>query len=237
MSITTERDARRSALLRSAVDRVVPGVARVRAQKEPFAQAWRAANAAALRGDAPRAQGPLWVALGDSMTQGIGAAGISGGWVSQLQDRLAAEGHPVRLVNLSVTGSRVRDVVEGQLPQLAALGETPALVTVLIGANDMFPRSRRAPAVSQFAALLRGLPAGRAVVGALPQRNAPARAINALIGQAAARGQVTVAQTAVQGFGSLIGTLAEDHFHPNERGYAGIAAAFGAVIDRASLES
>ena len=232
MSITTDRDARRAALLRSAIDRVVPGVARVRAQKEPFARAWRAANEAALR-----AEGPLWVALGDSMTQGIGARDISGGWVSQLQATLAAEGHPVRLVNLSATGARVADVVQSQLPQLQALGQTPALITVLIGANDMFPRSRRAPAVSQFAALLRGLPAGRAVVGALPQRNAPARAINALIGQAAARGQVRVAPTGVPGVGSLIGTLAEDHFHPNERGYAGIAATFSRVIDRARLQS
>jgi acyl-CoA thioesterase-1 len=232
MSITTEWDARRSAVLRSAVDRVIPGVARVRATKEPFAQAWQAANEAALR-----AEGPLWVALGDSMTQGIGARDISGGWVRQLQDQLAAQGHPVRLLNLSVTGARVRDVVEGQLPQLQALGQTPALVTVLIGANDMFPRSRRAPAVGQFAALLRGLPAGRTVVGALPQRNPPARAINALIEQAAARGQVRVVPTGVQGIGSLIGTLAEDHFHPNERGYAGIAASFGAIIDQARLES
>jgi acyl-CoA thioesterase-1 len=220
----------RSMLLRSALDLAVPGVARVRAQKEPFDAAWRAANEAALGGE-----GPVWVALGDSMTQGIGAADISGGWVSQLQERLAAEGHPLRLVNLSVTGARVRDVVSDQLPRLRALGVTPALVTVLIGANDMFPRSRRAPAVGEFAALLGGLPAGRSVVGALPQRNAPARAINALIGQAAVRGEVRVAETRVQGIRSLVGTLAEDHFHPNERGYAAIAATFDQAIDRSAL--
>jgi lysophospholipase L1-like esterase len=214
--------------LRSVVDRVIPGVARVRAQKEPFAAAWRAANAAALPGD-----GPLWVALGDSMTQGIGAADISGGWVSQLRDRLAAQGQPVRLVNLSVTGARVRDVVDDQLPRLRALGVTPDLVTVLIGANDMFPRSRRAPAVGQYAALLDALPAGRAIVAPLPQRNGPARAINALIDQAAARGQVRVATFPRASLWSLFGTLAEDHFHPNERGYASIAAAFGRAIGQA----
>ena len=224
MSSTTSPGPRR-AVLRSVVDRVIPGVARVRAQKEPFAAAWRAANAAALPGD-----GPLWVALGDSMTQGIGAADISGGWVSQLRDRLAAQGRPVRVVNLSVTGARVRDVVDDQLPRLRALGVTPDLVTVLIGANDMFPRSRREPAVGQYAALLDALPAGRAIVAPLPQRNGPARAINALIDRAAARGQVRVATFPRASLWSLFGTLAEDHFHPNERGYAGIAAAFGRAI-------
>jgi lysophospholipase L1-like esterase len=209
------------------VDRVVPGVARVRAQKEPFAAAWRAANEAALGGD-----GPLWVALGDSMTQGIGAADISGGWVSQLHDQLTAQGRQLRLVNLSVTGARIKDVVERQLPQLEALGVTPDLVTVLIGANDMFPRSRRAPAVGQYAALLDQLPAGRSIVAPLPQRNGPARAINALIGRAAARGRVRLAEFPQTSLWSLFGTLAEDHFHPNERGYAGIAAAFGQAIDR-----
>jgi lysophospholipase L1-like esterase len=227
VSTVTHPGTLRSALLRSVVDRVVPGVARVRAQKEPFAAAWRTANEAALGGD-----GPLWVALGDSMTQGIGAADISGGWVSQLQERLAAEGHPLRLVNLSVTGARVRDVVSDQLPRLRALGVTPDLVTVLIGANDMFPRSRREPAVGQYAALLDRLPAGRSVVAPLPQRNGPARAINALIGRAAARGQVRLAEFPQTSLWSLFGTLAEDHFHPNERGYASIAAAFGQAIGR-----
>jgi lysophospholipase L1-like esterase len=216
----------RPSRLRPVVDRVLPGVARVRAQKEPFAAAWRAANEAALGG-----QGPLWVALGDSMTQGIGAAGISGGWVSQLQRRLAARGHPFRLVNLSVTGARVQDVVDDQLPRLQALGVTPDLVTVLIGANDMFPRRRRAPAVGQYAALLDALPAGRSIVAPLPQRNDPALAINALISRAAARGQVRVAGFPRTSLRELFGTLAEDHFHPNERGYASIAAAFGRAIE------
>jgi hypothetical protein len=42
--------------------------------------------------------------------------------------------------NLSVTGARLRDVLTGQVPALAGLGDRVALVTVLAGANDMFPR-------------------------------------------------------------------------------------------------
>ncbi len=47
---------------------VVPGVRQVHAQVAPYAKAWDAANATALSG-----QGPLWVVLGDSTAQGIGA--------------------------------------------------------------------------------------------------------------------------------------------------------------------
>jgi lysophospholipase L1-like esterase len=215
--------------LLSVAGRAVPGIARVHAQVRPFAAAWLAANAEAQRGE-----GPLWVALGDSMSQGIGARDISGGWVGQLHARLTAEGHRIRLVNLSVTGARVRDVVDQQLPQLHALGR-PALITVLAGANDMFPRGRRAAAVGQFAALLDQLPAGRSVIAALPRRNAHALSINALIDSAATRGKVRIADLRPMTVRSLIGTRAEDHFHPNERGYARITEAFGQAIDRAPL--
>jgi acyl-CoA thioesterase-1 len=210
--------------------RLIPGVARVRARVPEFAAAWTASNEQALAG-----AGPLWVALGDSMSQGIGAQSIRGGWVGQLHAQLTAEGHQVRLVNLSSTGARVRDVVERQLPQLAALEAAPALVTVLAGANDMFPRRRWSDAVGGYPQLLGALPRGRAVVATMPRRNACALAINALIDSAAARGDIRVADMRGMTIKSLIGTLAEDHFHPNERGYANIARRFGAAIDRSLL--
>lgn len=51
------------------------------------------------------------MALGDSRSQGIGAQTIAGGWAGQLHARFAAAGQPMRLVNLSVTGARVRGVL------------------------------------------------------------------------------------------------------------------------------
>jgi lysophospholipase L1-like esterase len=111
-------------------------------------------------------------------------------------------------VNLSVTGARVRDVLDDQLPRLHAIGIEPDLVTLLIGANDMLVRSRRIAAIPTCARLIDELPPGRTVIGTLPRRNREALAINALIDAA---------------------TLAEDHFHPNERGYARIAGAFVAA--------
>ena len=197
--------------------RLVPGIPRVHAQAARLPR-----RVAAVQRGGPRSGGPPRVALGDSMSQGIGARSIDGGWVGQLHGRLDAAGVPLRLVNLSRTGARVQDVVRFQLPELAALGR-PALVTVLAGANDMFPPARRAGAVPAFAELLTALPTGRSVVGTLPRRNRSARAINALVDAAAGRGDVRIADMRGMTVRSLWGTRAEDLFHPNERGYAWIA--------------
>lgn len=226
---TTHRPASRGLRLGGLL---LPGIARVHATVEPFAEAWRAANTEAMRAD-----GPVWVALGDSMSQGIGARTISGGWVGQLHSTLNQEQRqPIRLVNLSATGARVRDVVDVQLPMLDSLGVSPALITVLIGANDMFPPKRRAGALTDFARLLDKLPPHVAVVGTLPRRNRPALAINTLIDNAAARGTIGIADMRGMTVKSLIGTLAEDYFHPNERGYARIAERFARGISGLGLK-
>jgi lysophospholipase L1-like esterase len=208
------------------ITRLIPGVARVRDQVPVFAADWKAANATALEGD-----GPLWVALGDSMTQGIGAQQISGGWTGQLQARLAAAGRPFRLVNLSVTGARVRDVLDDQLPRLRQTGREPDLVTVLIGANDMMLRSRRPGVVDTFAQLIEELPDQRTVIARMPRRTPEALAINAMIDQAQSARQFRVAVMRPGSLLSIRGTLAEDFFHPNERGYARLADAFAAALD------
>jgi acyl-CoA thioesterase-1 len=210
--------------------RIMPGIARVQDQIPAFASDWRSANEAALDGS-----GPLWVALGDSLSQGIGARSIRGGWVGQLHAQFLAEGRAVRLVNLSAAGARVHDVADRQLPQLAALEVVPALVTVLVGANDMLPRRRRAGAAASYPRILAGLPRGRSVAGTMPRRNGGAAAINALIDEAAARGEVRVADLRGMTVKSLIRSRAEDHFHPSERGYADIARRFSDAVDRSLL--
>jgi lysophospholipase L1-like esterase len=113
---------------------VVPGVRRVWTDVEPYADAWQAHNRAALG-----RPGRRWIALGDSMSQGVGASAHDRGWVGQLHDRLAADGHDLVLLNLSATGARVPDLLEQQLPALDRLGRRDDdLVTVLVGSNDLF---------------------------------------------------------------------------------------------------
>ncbi|MEU0249547.1 SGNH/GDSL hydrolase family protein [Streptomyces sp. NPDC006235] len=105
----------------------------------------------------PRWEGaPRFVALGDSLTEGVGdpvGDGAWRGWAALLAAGLGegpagltegpsgltegSAGFPegtVRFTNLAVSGSQTRDVVERQLP--AALELRPDLVSVVIGVND-----------------------------------------------------------------------------------------------------
>ncbi len=208
--------------------RLLPGIAAVQRHIEPFADDWERANRAALQAD-----GPLWVALGDSMTQGVGASAYDQGWVGQLSRRLAADGRRHRLLNLSVSGARVQDVLDRQLPamdSLQAQGVSTALVTVLIGSNDIVFRANRAGVVERFEALLDRLPAG-SVVANLPNPHREARQIDAMLRDRQRRGELLVADMRRSGPG-VFGTLAPDWFHPNDRGYAAMARVFGEAVAR-----
>lgn len=214
----------------SAAARLVPGVRQVRDQIGPYAAAWQEHNRQALRQD-----GPLWVALGDSMTQGIGASAYDRGWVGQLAGRLAGCGLVSRVVNLSVSGARVAEVLGRQLPALEALETTgtlagpPALVTLLIGSNDLIRRRRRLESPATFELLLQRLPAGT-VVANLPNPNRAAAAVNRSLQQAVTDRGLVLAELRRGRTVSWRGRLAADHFHPNDRGYAAIVDAFAAAI-------
>jgi lysophospholipase L1-like esterase len=210
-----------------ALSTLLPGVSAVRAQTEPYAAAWRLANDAALG-----AEGPLWVAIGDSMTQGIGASSPQRGWIGQLGDHLAAAGRPHRVVNLSVTGARVQDAVDHQLPALRhvlAMGQVPDLVTVVIGSNDVVSPRLRAGLTDRFTGLLDGLPSG-SVVANLPNPHREARRVERLLRQRERDGRLVVADMRAHGPRSWRGRLAADRFHPNDAGYAAMAHVFDIAL-------
>lgn len=207
---------------------LLPGVRTVRGQIDPYAQQWAQSNRAALAAD-----GPLWVALGDSMTQGIGASSFDRGWVGQLADRLREQGRPHRVVNLAVTGARVDDAIQRQLPALEALvasGQVPDLVTVVIGSNDVVVPRHRVGLSQRFATLLDGLPHG-AVVLNLPNPHKEARRVDALLRERQAQGRLVLADIRRRGPRSWRGRLAPDRFHPNDRGYADMAHVFELALD------
>ncbi|MCX6466789.1 MAG: SGNH/GDSL hydrolase family protein [Pseudonocardiales bacterium] len=204
------------------LSRVLPGVRRVQEQVVPYARAWQEHNRRALA-----AEGPLWVALGDSLTVGIGAPAHDRGWVGQLAARMPGW----RVVNLAVSGGRVRDVLDRQLPALAALGQEPDLVTLLIGNNDLVSPRLRPALPADLAELLRRMPPGT-VVGNQPATYAAALEVNRIVDEAVARRGLRLAELRDPRTRNWTGKLAEDHFHPDERGYAGIAAVFGEAIGR-----
>lgn len=80
----------------------------------------------------------LYVALGDSTAQGIGASHPEATYVSRLHQRLRELYPQARLENLSADGATSADVVQKQLPRALAL--EPQLVTLSVGPNDITTR-------------------------------------------------------------------------------------------------
>jgi lysophospholipase L1-like esterase len=212
-----------------ALGSVLPGVAAVQRQVEPYAAAWREANLAALRGSNRR-----WVALGDSMTQGIGASEPSQGWVGQIVRRLP---EPVDVINLSQSGGRVEDLIELQLPAWRALPPAPQgeIVTVLIGSNDVMSPRHRSLLPEAFAELLELLPTGT-ILSAIPSPAAAAERANELVRAADRSGDIRGVFPAGFDLGVWRGRLAADRFHPNDAGYTIIADLFIDAV-RAALDA
>lgn len=76
-----------------------------------------------------------YVALGDSLTYGLGASSHKGTFPYILGQKFLTEYKKVEIINLAVSGSVVNDVLSSQLPQ--AIAENPDFVTILIGTNDV----------------------------------------------------------------------------------------------------
>lgn len=205
---------------------VLPGVRAVQHQVAPFAAEWNRRNAEIL--DAVNADpdgAPLWVAIGDSMTLGIGASSPTAGWVGQLADRMPGW----RVLNLGINGGRTRDVVDRALPLLESLPHRPELVTLLIGSNDLMSRDHRGELPDLVAELLARLPKGT-VVGNQPGTYPAAVALNRMIDDAVATGRMRLADLRDPRTRSWRGKLAADRFHPDDRGYTGIADIFEEAV-------
>jgi len=183
-----------------------------------------------------RAGGLLYVALGDSTAQGVGASTPDRGYVGLLADHLRIQtGGSVRVINLSVSGARIQDVVDTQVPVLRLLH--PDVVTVAVGGNDV--RSYRAAAFSrQVDELTSALPPGTFIAD-VPwfmhgrwERQAAQGA--AVVGRSALERGLTVvplheAQRR-QGWTTMFTDFAPDWFHPNDRGYRVWAETFWSAM-------
>ena len=185
---------------------------RTSAQVDAYAAAWAAANATARE-----AAGPLWVVLGDSAAQGVGASTHLSGYVGVVRGRLeAADGLPWRVLNLSRSGARTREVVDVQWPAAAGLGAD--LVTAVVGGNDAL----RTPEQEWLLAardLCAALPPG-AVVATCPRGvfERKARRVDTVVRACAAERGLRVADLWAH-TGPPYRGLYADGFHPNDRGY------------------
>lgn len=181
----------------------------------------------------------LYVAIGDSAAQGVGASQPNRSYVGLIAQHLRQRtGRSVRVVNLSISGARLREAIALQLAPLRRL--SPDIVTVAIGANDM-PSFERDRFTRELAEVYDSLPVG-SIVAEVPsfyvgasERNV--RVANSIVHRLAVEHGFEVAPlyaaTRRQGAALFaLNRVAADFFHPNDRGYRVWASAFLPLVDR-----
>ena len=212
------------------------GVIALRGDCVTFADHWGAHNRHVLT-----ESGPLWVVLGDSTAQGLGAPGPMGGYVGQVLAELRQRtGQRWRVLNLSLSGALIRDVLGHQLPLLPAGAD---LVTCGIGANDVL-YSAPAKLFADLRALIGAVPDGTVLLdlplptgiwGIIGRASVPyVTRINQTIHQTAAARGLTVAEVSAHFLPPWTGKFAGDAFHPSQDGYRDWARALLAAIPAAA---
>ena len=214
------------------LSRWTDGVAEMRAARAEFRAYWDAHNVRVLsqREHALRAQAapdPLWVVLGDSTAQGLGAPGPYGGYVGQtLQELRRTTGRHWRELYLSVSRALIRDVLADQIPRLD--GYRPDLVTCGAGANDIL-YSAPGKLFSDLRTLLAAVPQDTVMLD-LPlltgfwwivgHMSVPyITRINRVIREVAAARSLRVAEVSRHFIPPWAGKFSVDNFHPSQDGY------------------
>tara|TARA_B100000700_G_C14910818_1_gene792163 strand:- start:342 stop:1067 length:726 start_codon:yes stop_codon:yes gene_type:complete len=194
------------------------GIAAINSTIEPRAEFWDSWNNESLTHE-----GPLWVALGDSVTQGIGSSNPESGYVSIVLNRLRKRsGMNWRVVNLSMSGGRFSDVTTYQLPTMRNADLRPDLVTAIIGSNDVMWRRHKGNISRDAREMLKVLPTGTFLSKVSRSRKKGRRAlINSAFNESAHDEKIHLFNSWNWPTGE--GMWAEDRFHPNDYAYRYIA--------------
>jgi acyl-CoA thioesterase I len=188
---------------------------------------------------AAEANSLLYVALGDSTAQGIGASRPEKGYVGLLAKKIAENsGQSVRVINLSTTGAKIQDVINNQLPRLQQIQQLKgSIVTIEVGANDLgvFDPARFN---NQMEELLKQLPP-QTIVADMPYfgggrangREVDAKNASVIIRKLASSYSLRVAtlhEVTKQNDSILV--YGADFFHPNNKGYVNWYKAFETAL-------
>jgi acyl-CoA thioesterase I len=230
--VTHNPAANVSGLRSGRFGRWADGVIELREDCVTFARHWDAHNDRVLAEN-----GPLWVVLGDSTAQGLGAPSPMGGYVGQVLAGLRERtGEPWRVLNLSLSGALIRDVLRDQLSRIPAGAE---MVTCGIGANDIL-YSTPSKVLADLRGLIGAVPGGTVVLdlplptgiwGILGRASVPYVArINSTIREAAAARGLPVAEVSAHFLPPWAGKFGPDNFHPSQDGYRDWARALLTAI-------
>jgi lysophospholipase L1-like esterase len=237
--VTNSPYATKAGIRTGKLGRWTDGVETLRQDRVTFAAYWDAHNERVLRdrveNPSPR---PLWVALGDSTAQGLGAANPKSGYIGQALSHLRrTTGQHWQVLNLSVSGALIRDVLADQVPRLGGL--TPDLVTCGAGANDIL-YSAPARLFADLRALLTAVP-DKTVMLDLPlcagnwwivgHMSVPyISRINRVIYEVAEARALPVAGISSHFTAPWPGKFSCDNFHPSQDGYRDWTRALLAVL-------
>lgn len=173
----------------------------------------------------------IYLALGDSAAQGIGATSPMRGYVGLVAKRLESEtGKKVKIINVSVTGATIADALRDQIPQIRSI--KPDVTTIEIGANDI-KTFQPEKFEKEFSKLLTYLPKGTYVsdmplFNSRPSSTEPANKASVIIRKLVQDNpdlrQVNLEQQTTSNQ-SIFG-FAPDLFHPNNSSYQHWADAF-----------
>ncbi|WP_267245388.1 SGNH/GDSL hydrolase family protein [Streptomyces sp. PR69] len=200
----------------------------------------------------PRRRPLRFVALGDSLTEGVGDRAGDGwrGWAALLADGLGQSDAPADFHNLAVSGALSKDVAERQTPE--ALACRPDVASVLVGVNDTLRRTFDIAALTRrFDAVCAQLTAAGAVVltaclpdpGSMLALPAPLarplarrqRAVNAVVHAVSARYGAVHLHACDAVWVADRAMWSADRLHPSERGHRTIAASFHELLAQRGL--
>ncbi|EKX67962.1 SGNH/GDSL hydrolase family protein [Streptomyces ipomoeae] len=190
-----------------------------------------------------------FVALGDSLTEGVGDPVGDGrrGWAALLADGL---GSSVEFINLALSGSQTREVLEQQLP--AALDLRPDVASVVIGVNDTLrctfdihavaarlDKVYRAFRERQTVLLTACLPDPGAMLGLPGALARPLarrqRAVNTVVHALSERYGAVHLHASEGAWLTDRAMWSVDRLHPGERGHRQLAVRFHALLAEAGI--
>lgn len=181
-------------------------------------------------GNNPQARTIRYVALGDSLTAGVGTSDYKNSYPYLLARKLSSKNN-VELVNLSRSGATSVDILANQLAP--ALAVKPDLVTLLIGTNDLHNLKSLKEFESNFSRIATNLKTSNAKIYALslPYLGSAkivyfpynllldirTKQFNAVVKKVAA--EVKAEYIDLYSLSKPVGFYSSDQFHPSDLGY------------------
>ena len=175
----------------------------------------------------------IYMALGDSLSQGVGASSPAKGMIGILANRISTKtGRPVHVINISKSGARIADVLKDQLPLLLSQNPKPDIITLDIGSNDL-SQYDIVKFDKEFSELAAQLPKDSIVIEISPYFKGKAVAANEIINRHVKDNGLVLSSIKESGVNLNLNWLeySGDFFHPSNRGYKKWADVFWAAIE------